>query len=359
MGIVIFYGLMSIASLALALFYRIIMRKIYKQNKNQFSWISIVAWIAFLYFLYRLSFIWIIEFFYRFLWLTPFVLSLIISFHETFRVIRHYKATLLMFLLIFFGVPSIMTIKAEKQQIQAEKEFSNNFSESFSGNFLDVYYSKPRFLDKKYFHQITREELNDSHYHYEQDLFNPKTLDLNPVLVPNVVNLESSVLNDNTNIIYLGNKPYKLKETEIYVLKCRDVLTKPKLQTFFEGKKILCLAEYNEYPLDTSTANQYSRYRKIAEKFRPKTLPERSGYQMKILLNIRPYMYQNDVDILEDDILFVDVAFMYKPVNAFTQKYYNPALKAKNFCPVEVWEHSNKCIEFRKLFMINPNNLQP
>lgn len=336
MGIVLFYIVCCIGTFILAVFYAFMMRKL-----KGFSFFSLCAWVIFLSCWLRLSLSWIEEFAYKWELLIPFALSLLISFHATFRNVEHYKKIFLVFLIVLIGIPSYLSFKADKDKKAAEYFFFTHFP--------DIYYASPQYLDDKYFHFITREEMAFDFHAFEEEFFNLETGETNPVLVPNIVNLQESVFNSERNILYIGNEAYTLKDDEIYILKCKDILYEEGLQNLFKGKKILCMAEYRNYP--QKNVQEDSEYKNIIARFAPQNLPSKSGFMLKFLLNVKPYMYNGKAEALEEDVLFVDTVFLYQSPNQPTGKYYNPKLERKNFCPVSIADYGGKCIEFRKLFV--------
>ena len=342
MGIVIFYILICIGTSAAAVFYAVIMKKYYKLNNGHFSSFSVFSYGFFLLCYLSVSLSWIIDFAYQWVLLIPLALPLLISFHATFRVVRHYKKVFLMFFLFLIGVPTCLSIKCEQDRVAAEHFFADNFS--------DVYYASPQYLDHKYFHFIKREEMALNFYIIEKDFFNLETLEVNPVLVPNIVNLQNSFFNSARNILYVNNKAYNLKDNEIYILKCEDFLYNNSLQNLFKDKKVLCIGEYIKYPFDDFIKN--NKYNNIINHYNLQNLPKKFGFTLKFLLNVKPYMYNEEAKILKEDILFSDTIFLYKNPNTPLQRYYNPRLKEKNFCPVSITPYGDlKCIEFRKLFI--------
>jgi len=341
MGIVLFYILCCIGTFVLAVFYAFMMRKHYKNSNKGFSFFSLYAWLIFLSCWLRLSLSWIVEFAYKWELLVPFALSLLISFYATFGNMGHYKKIFLVFLIVLIGVPSYLSFQADKDKKAAEHFFSDHFP--------GVYYAPPQFLDGEYFHFITRKEMVFNSYPFEKEFFNLETGEINPVLVPNVVNLQEAFFNSERNILYIGNKAYSLKDDEIYVLKCRDLFNDKKLQNLFKGKKVLCMAEYRKFPREGMQEGR--KYQNIIARYAPQNLPSKSGFMLKFLLNVRPYMYNGEAEVLEKDVLFADTVFLYQPPNQFIGEYYNPKLKRKNFCPVSIAYYAGKCIEFRKLFV--------
>ena len=341
MGIAIFFILCCVIAFILVLIYTLIMKYHYKSNNNRFSSFSVFAWSIFLFFLCNLLLPWIFSISSWLLPLSIFYGYFFISFHNTFRVIRHYKILLLMLLSFLLCLYYLISTKQEKDWLYAENFFSKNFP--------DENYARPQPLDKKYFHFITRDEMKYKYTIYEKDLVDLKTGHINPILVPNIVNLQKAFFNFEKNTVYLNNKAYTLKDNEIYILECSDLFNDKKLQNLFKGKKILCMANYFYSPF--TTIQKDTPYQNILTKYALQNIPSKSSYSLQFLLNVQPYMYSNSTNILKDDILFVDIIFSYKNFKERPRIYYNPKLKTKNFCPVTVFNSYDRCIDFRKLFI--------
>ena len=246
-----------------------------------------------------------------------------------------------MFLFFLLSLYYLISAKQEKDWLYAEKFFSKNFP--------DESYAHPQPLDKKYFHFITRDEMKFQHHIYDKEFFDLKTGRINSILVPNIVNLQNAFFNFEEKTVHLNSKAYTLKDNEIYILKCRDLFNDKKLQNLFKGKKVLCMAEYRKFPREGMQEGR--KYQNIIARYAPQNLPSKSGFMLKFLLNVRPYMYNGEAEVLEKDVLFADTVFLYQPPNQFIGEYYNPKLKRKNFCPVSIAYYAGKCIEFRKLFV--------
>ena len=341
MGLLILFILDCVVAFILVLIYTFIMKNYYKRNNSHFSFFSVFAWSIFLFFLCHLLLPWIFSVSSWLLPFIPFAVIFFISFHNTFRVIRHYKIFLLMFLFFLLSLYYLISAKQEKDWLYAEKFFSKNFP--------DESYAHPQPLDKKYFHFITRDEMKFQHHIYDKEFFDLKTGRINSILVPNIVNLQNAFFNFEENTVHLNSKAYTLKDNEIYILKCRDLFNDKKLQNLFKGKKVLCMAEYRKFPREGMQEGR--KYQNIIARYAPQNLPSKSGFMLKFLLNVRPYMYNGEAEVLEKDVLFADTVFLYQPPNQFIGEYYNPKLKRKNFCPVSIAYYAGKCIEFRKLFV--------
>ena len=315
MGLLILFILDCVVAFILVLIYTFIMKNYYKRNNSHFSFFSVFAWSIFLFFLCHLLLPWIFSVSSWLLPFIPFAVIFFISFHNTFRVIRHYKIFLLMFLFFLLSLYYLISAKQEKDWLYAEKFFSKNFP--------DESYAHPQPLDKKYFHFITRDEMKFQHHIYDKEFFDLKTGRINSILVPNIVNLQNAFFNFEENTVHLNSKAYTLKDNEIYILKCRDLFNDKKLQNLFKGKKILCMANYFYNPFTTLQKNR--PYQNILAKYAPQNIPSKSSFSLQFLLNVEPYMYSDPANILKDDILFVDTVFSYKN---FRKKF----LSCHSFC---------------------------
>lgn len=350
MGIVIVYILYCIGAVISSLFYAFIMKQIYKSNQGHFYGFYWFVWIIFIFYCLRLSFPWTVNFIYQQSYLLiPFALSLLISFHATFRGVRHYKKFFLAFLIVLISIPPYLSVKKENDKMAAEFFFFNNFP--------NVYYASPQHLDNKYFHFITQEEMSFNPSVQEKEFFNLETGNINPILVPNIVNLQKASFNFETNIVYVDNNVYTLKDNEIYVLECDDILREEGLQNLFIRKKVLCMTEYSKYPHMSGHMSGFKnkKFQNIINHYSPQNLPSGSGFILKFLLNVKPYMYNKSAEILEEDLLFADTVFLYQMPNRSPLEYYNPKQGKKNFCPVALGRYGGKCIEFRKLFIPSDN----
>lgn len=114
MGLLILFILDCVVAFILVLIYAFIMKNYYKRNNSHFSFFSVFAWSVFLFFLCHLLLPWIFSVSSWLLPFIPFAVIFFISFHNTFRVIRHYKIFLLMFL-FFYSVSIIWSPPNKKK----------------------------------------------------------------------------------------------------------------------------------------------------------------------------------------------------------------------------------------------------